>query len=104
MTLLDAIPLGREHALTKREIALRLGVSTRDIEHGIEELRKTGAAAICSDSQVGYWRPLTAEELAENIERRRRRAISQLTTVRGERKCLREWRARVVEQGTLWAA
>lgn len=93
MTLLDAIPLGRQHALKKRELAARLGITTRDFEHEIEELRKGGTAAICSDSLVGYWRPLTVAELADNIERRHKRALSQLATVSGEQRALLAWQA-----------
>lgn len=104
MKLLDAIPVGREHALTKAQIAALLGASTRDVEHGIEELRKSSRAGICSDSQVGYWRPRSAAEFADNSERRRRRALSQLVTVRGERRYLRSWPSDVVPLTFQWEA
>jgi biotin operon repressor len=92
--LLDAVPHGREHALTKTQIASRLGVSSRVVEHEIEELRKSGRAAICSDSQVGYWQPRTADEYRDNVAARRRRALSQLQTNRGEKRALRALEAR----------
>lgn len=101
MTLLDAIPVGRQNARTKRELAAAMGMSTRAVEAEIEALRKDGKAPICSDSQVGYWRPQTVDELEQNVDRRRARAINQLTTCRGERRLIRKWRARLVDQQTL---
>ncbi|HVM30749.1 MAG TPA: hypothetical protein VM305_08305 [Candidatus Limnocylindrales bacterium] len=96
MNVLTAIPLGRSNARTKREIADVLGTVPRDVEAEIERLRKSGEAAICSDGS-GYWQPLTAAEYADNVQRRRRRAMSQLVTVRGERRLVRRWEAREAE-------
>lgn len=94
MTLLDAIPVGRAHAKKKAQIALRLGWTTRAVEKAIEEARKSGKAAICSDSEVGYWMASTIPEYRQNIQARQRRALGQLLTVRGEKRALRAWEAR----------
>lgn len=95
---------GRANARRKLDLARAIGTSTRDVEHEIERLRKAGAVAICSDSQVGYWLPESPEEYAENLAGRRRRAIGQLVTVRGERAALRRWQGAIaaVEQVGLW--
>jgi hypothetical protein len=50
----------------------------------------------------GYKLPETLEEYAANVDRRRRRALSQLVTVRGERRYLRRWQSQ--GQRTLWEA
>lgn len=104
MNLVDALPLGRSHAMKKHELARILGWSTRAFEEAVEQARKSGVLALCSDSQVGYWQPLTLAELAANIDARRRRAINQLLTTKGERAFLRRERARRIEQGVLWDA
>lgn len=91
--MIDAFSYGRHNARTKKHIATSLGVSTREVEHEVERLRKSGEAAICSDS-LGYWRPLTSAEYEANVDSRRRRAINQMLTVRGERQALRAWKVR----------
>jgi hypothetical protein len=93
VNVLDSIPLGHDRARTKAQIAADLGIPSRDVEAEIERLRKSSEAAICSDGH-GYWRPLSAAEYAENVDRRRRRALSQLVTVRGERRYVKRWNAR----------
>lgn len=100
VNVLEAIPHGRASARRKADLARLTGLPTRSVEAEIERLRKSGLAAICSDSQVGYWRPLTAAEYEGNIARRRHRAIGQMLTVRGERLALRRWQG--VRQATLW--
>lgn len=91
--ILTAIPLGHDNAKTKREIAESLNISTREFEAAVETIRKSGTAAICSDAH-GYWRPLTVEEYEANLANRRKRALNQLVTNRGERRCAKAWKAR----------
>ncbi len=72
------------------DLQYRTGIEARSIQKAIEDLRHDGMAAICSGG-AGYWTPRSAAEYAENIEGRKRRAIHQLLTVRGERRLLRRW-------------
>lgn len=104
MTVLTVLRQGRPSALRKKDLAARLGVPTRVVEKEIEAIRKAGRVAICSDSVVGYWLPATLEEYEANLRNRRTRAIHQLITNRGERRCAAEWKARDVEQQPLWDA
>ena len=97
MDLIDAIPRGQRSAITKKALAEKLGCSTREVEKEIEELRKSGQAAICSDGS-GYWRPYSPIEYEANVERRRHRLVNQARTLHGEKRLLARWRARVVEQ------
>jgi hypothetical protein len=99
VSVLDVLRRGRANAIRKQDIARRLGRPTRLVEREIEELRKSGQVAICSDSQVGYWLPLSAAEYAVNLRARRVRALHQLQTNRGERRALRS--LEVVEAGPL---
>lgn len=104
MTVLGVLQHGRASALRKQDIARRLGLPTRQVERAIEDLRKSGKAAICSDSLVGYWLPESASEYADNLRARRVRALHQLQTNRGERRALRL--LEVAEAGplSLWGA
>ncbi len=93
--------LSAVHWQTKHELARALGVPVREFEASVEAIRKAGALAVMSGSQ-GYKLPETLEEYAANVDRRRRRALSQLVTVRGERRYLRRWQSQ--GQRTLWEA
>lgn len=100
MTLRDAIPVGRLNAKTKAELAAALGTTTRDVESGVEQLRKAGKAPVCSDGR-GYWRPMALDEYEKNVAARKRRALNQLLTIRGEKRLIRKWKNQVIEQQTL---
>ncbi len=91
LAALDAQPA------TLRSVALRAGLPRRRVEEAIEAIRRDGIALVCSGPE-GVWLARSVSEAAENIEARRRRAITQLQTVRGERRLLR----RLAEPLTLW--
>lgn len=82
------------------DIAHATGLPRRRVEEAIEAIRKAGAAPICSGPD-GIWIAHTTVDYAVNVETRRRRAIGQLLTVRGERRLLR--RLLVPGQGRLWS-
>lgn len=103
MRLSDAIPTGQANALTKDRIAARLGWPVREFEAAVELARKAGTLAVCSGS-AGYWRPESAAEYELNLLNRRRRAINQMVTVRGEREALRRLRSDGVQAAFGWPA
>ncbi len=85
------------HPATLRSVALRAGLPRRRVEEAIEAIRKAGTIPVCSDSR-GVWIAQSVAEYAANVEARRRRALVQLVTVRGERRLLR----RLAQPMTLW--
>ena len=88
---------------TKQVLAARLGIAPRDVEASIEEARKNSDLAILSGS-AGYRLATTPDELAANIASRERRLVSQVRTIRGEKRYLRRWKAEIVEQSVMpWA-
>jgi biotin operon repressor len=99
--ILAALRYGRHNARTTRDLCDALGVSSRELQLAVEALRQEGSAAICSGSD-GYWLPESPVEMAANSDRRHRRSLSQLVTVRGERRYLRRWQSQ--GQRTLWEA
>jgi len=81
----------------KREIALIIGTSTREVEAQIEQARKEGAP-ICSDSE-GYWYSEDPDEVEATYRSLRRRYVSQIRTAVALRRTARRMRA---PQETLW--
>lgn len=88
-----------ERPATLPTIALRAGLPRRRVEEAIEAIRKGGLAPICSGPE-GVWIARSVEEYEANVDARRRRAVMQLLTVRGERRLVR--RLATPGQATLW--
>lgn len=84
---------------TLADVARRAGLPRRRVEEAIEAIRTDGIALVCSGPD-GVWLARSLEEATDNIEARRRRALRQLVTVRGERRLLR----RLERPMTLWGA
>lgn len=78
----------------KRELADRLNTTTRTVEQMIERARKLGQLPIMS-TQDGYRLATSPDEYEANVALRRKRALVQLITVRGEREYLNAWRERL---------
>ena len=88
MTLLDALTTTPQ---TKRQLAEKVGLPTREVEALIQSYRLDGVW-IVSDSQ-GYRYATTAAEMQDCARRLRERAIHQLLTARALRRAAREWQA-----------
>lgn len=76
---------------TKRELARLMGCTQRDVEHAIEQARKSSRLPVMSGPD-GYRLARTVEEYEFNVERRHKRALVQLVTVSGEKELIRRWR------------
>lgn len=83
---------------TLATVARRAGLPRRRVEEAIEAIRRDGIALVCSGPD-GVWLAGSLDEAQANVEARRRRAITQLLTVRGERRLLRRL---ATPTGTLW--
>jgi biotin operon repressor len=68
---------------TKRELASKMGCTTRDVELHIQAARLEGAPIVSNGD--GYWLG-TPQEVADCARRLRRRAITQLLTARALRR------------------
>lgn len=71
---------GARAATTIPDLALATHLTVREVQEGIEELRRTGAP-ICSGSR-GIWLTMDPAELREQYRRLRRRAVHQLANLR----------------------
>ena len=87
MTLLDALTADPQ---TKRELASKVGLSTREVELLINSYRRDGVW-IVSNSQ-GYRYAASIEEMQDCARRLRERAIHQLITARAMRRAARDFK------------
>lgn len=87
------------HPATLRSVGLRADLPRRRVEEAIEAIRKGGFAPVCSGPD-GVWIARSVAEYEANVEARRRRALGQLLTVRGERRLVR--RLATPGQARLW--
>lgn len=83
--------LSRDVYKTKTELARLMGCTTREVEQRVEHARKTSQLPVMSGPD-GYRLARSADEYDYNVQRRRKRALTQLVTNRGEREYLRRWR------------
>lgn len=83
--------LSRDVYRTKKHLAALMHCTPREVEFQVEQARKRSELPILSGPD-GYRLARNPEEYQLNVERRRKRALGQLVTVRGEREYIRKWR------------
>ena len=93
MTVND-IPVGRQHAISKEELAARWGCSTREARRAIADFRadtaKAGDYCILSTSTGGgYWRSNDVEEISAFIKETESRARNTFLSRKTAREFLR---------------
>ena len=71
MNLLNAIPYGRENAVSRSDIVRKTGIPDRRIREEIKslnrELAKHGEAILSSSGKSGYWRSADIKEMKEYL-------------------------------------
>lgn len=76
MKEIDFIPYGQRNRISKETLARKLGISAKDINIVISQLRKQ--YIILSDTKLGgYWRPDTKEELLDFIREHNSRHFAE---------------------------
>ena len=78
--------------LTRKHLAFRLCMTTRQVEAAVQDLRLAGEP-ICS-SGLGYWYSTSPDEIEAMAERLRSRILTQFKTRRGLLKAARALRER----------
>jgi biotin operon repressor len=76
---------------TKKELASKLGIPTRDVEALVQQYRLDGAAIVSDGS--GYRLARNAAEVESCYRRLRSRAVHQLVTARALRRTARRMTA-----------
>lgn len=93
MTVED-IPIGRQHAISRIELARRWGCSPRSARRSIAELRADAAQAgdyciLSTSTGGGYWRSCDVVEIAAFIRETESRARNTFLSLKTARDFLR---------------
>ena len=88
------IPIGRQHAVSKEELAAMWGCSTREARRIIAALRADAAKAgdyciLSTSTGGGYWRSRDVEEIAAFIRETESRARNTFLSLKTARAFLR---------------
>lgn len=93
MTVND-IPVGRQHAVRKEELAAKWGCSTREARRAIAGFRADAAKAgdyciLSTSTGGGYWRSNDTEEISAFIKETENRARNTFLSLKTAREFLR---------------
>ena len=90
--IFDALPVGRDNAISPAALAAFLGVDKRTLRAKIEQERRDGALILSSFDRSGYFRPQSGEAGREEISRyyhqQRGHALSMLERLAPARRAL----------------
>ena len=92
MQLIDAIPQGRENAVTRAELLALTGLSDRGLRRELHDLRLSGEL-ICSSTTPpgGFWRPDDEGELRAFLTSMTNRGKNTLAAASATRRALRDF-------------
>lgn len=93
MNILDYIGTGRENAVTRRELRLRLNLPDRTIRNMIEDARREGALIVNDGSGIGYYVSDNLQDLHRQYKMNEHRALSVLVQQKHLRRRIRELEA-----------
>jgi hypothetical protein len=92
--VLSHILVGRQNALTYKQLSDKTGLSQRSLQMAIEDLRVAHEQPICSasDRPAGVYLATTSEELMDWSQMQRERARSLLRSSWAVKKTARKWK------------
>jgi len=88
MEIIDYIPLGKDNAVTRRELVARTGMTDRIVREAIATAR---CAVPIISSGKGYYQPTTWREVEGWIRQETARARSIFRSMRGAREYLKKY-------------
>ena len=74
----DTVPEGKKNAISRKELAERLGVCHRTAREWLELARADGLVIANDQDGKGYYQPVTADECSRQYAQNRNRAMSIL--------------------------
>lgn len=86
----DLLPVGKEHAISMKNLAKEVGTTERNLRKLILQERKSELLILSSSS--GYFLPGSEEEIDDFIRVTKKAAMSKLTALKAARKYKRELR------------
>lgn len=78
MNICDFIPVGKENAVTREQLRIRLNLPDRKIRQMIEDARRDGALIMNAQDGAGYWMSEDLGELKRQLRTNKNRAMSIL--------------------------
>ena len=92
--ILDHIGIGRENAVTREELEMRMGLPDRTIRNMIEAARREGALIVNDGSGAGYYISDNLEDLKRQQKMNNSRAMSILVQQKHLRRRIKELEAK----------
>lgn len=89
MDILQLIPNGAENAISRKDLAEKLGMSDRVMREAIEQLRHKGHL-ICTKPTGGYYQPESLDDIEKMYRMEMRRAKAILHRLTPLRRVLKE--------------
>lgn len=74
----DAVPEGKANAISREELAEKLGVSDRKMRFMLEQARADGLAIANDQDGRGYYQPVSEAEISRQLAQNNNRAMSIL--------------------------
>ena len=90
MRVVGAIPLGRQHAVTRLMLVTRLQMPDRKIRAHIEAARRAGIFIVNLPNSAGYYRTVDLDEIETQYRIDHARALSVLSRLTPMRRALKE--------------
>lgn len=89
LAVINAIPYGKDNAISRTALAAKLGVTDRKARSYIEQARRDGYFIINDQDSIGYYRSLDIADLERQYWRDKARALSILERCKGMRRTLK---------------
>ena len=91
MRVFDLLPVGAEHAISRRELAALTSLSDRQLRCRIAQERKAGALILSTtEGGGGYYRAASADELRRYVRSMRSRSTETLAVIRAAEQAVQQ--------------
>lgn len=88
--LANAIPFGRRNAVTRSDLAAKLGMTDRQMRKAVEDARNEGLIILCECNGRGYYQSDDLNEIYHQYKQDTNRAMSILKRRQTMRRLLKE--------------
>jgi biotin operon repressor len=90
MNIVDYIPVGKENAIPRHDLARVLGLTDRACRKAIEEARDRGELIVNDGDGEGYYLACDIDQIESQYRKDRARALSVLKRLKTMRRMLRD--------------
>ena len=91
-TIYDLLPVGAEYAISRRQLSVITGIPDRQLRRQIAQERRAGVLILSSiESNGGYYRAASREELQRYVRSMQSRSKEILTVIRTAEEALQNY-------------